>query len=66
VLLKCKETQRCRENFFDNKWLHITEEIALKNTITYAKITELKFLGKFLYKCKLENQVGKNCAQFNG
>jgi len=30
--------------FFNNKWLHINEEIALKKTISRVKITELKIV----------------------
>jgi len=30
--------------FFNNKWLHINEEMALKKTISCVKITELKMV----------------------
>ena len=44
ILLKYKETQKWREQFFNSKWLHINEELALKKTVSCAKITELKIL----------------------
>jgi hypothetical protein len=31
ILLKGNETQKLRETFLNNKWLHINEEIAYKN-----------------------------------
>jgi len=30
VLFKCKKTQRWRETFLNNEWLHINEKIAHK------------------------------------
>lgn len=69
ILLKCKETWKWREQFFNNKWLHINEEMALKKTIIFAKSTELKiFFGKFLCKINVNGKTKekKNCANFSG
>lgn len=51
-LLQRNETQKWQEKFLHNKWLHIHEEIAYKQIITGNKITELKSVGKCLYKVK--------------
>ena len=45
----------------NDKWLSVNEEVAHKKIISCTKVTELKNLGKFLYKlkCRLVNQVKK-------
>jgi hypothetical protein len=42
MLLKCKETQKWKAEFLNDKWLPINEETARKITISYNKITELR------------------------
>lgn len=42
VLLKCNGTQKWQEKFWNNKRLHVNEQIAHKKIITCTKITELK------------------------
>jgi len=39
-LLQCNETQKWQQQFLDNEWLHIYEEIAYKKIIGGNKITE--------------------------
>jgi hypothetical protein len=51
-LLQCNETKKWQEQFLDNKWLHIHEEIAYKKIIGGNEITELNNLGKYLYRVK--------------
>lgn len=57
ILLRCKETERWIDNFFNEKCLQISEEIVHIEIIIWGKITELKKTGKFFYKseCKWEN-----------
>jgi hypothetical protein len=56
MLLKCEEAQKRREQFLNNKWLHINEETACKNIISCKNITELKKRYIFIQS---ERQVGK-------
>lgn len=62
ILLKCKETQRWREQFLSDKYLYEKKEIRRK--ISCNNIAELKKkVGKFLYELKLkwESEVKKRC-----
>jgi hypothetical protein len=52
--------------FYNDRWLYINEETAHKKVISFTKITELKNLGRFLYKliCKWKNHVEKMVQGF--
>jgi hypothetical protein len=60
ILLKCKETQRWREKFLNDKYIYEKKEITRKQ-INCNNIAKLKKKGKFGYKLKLkwENEVKK-------
>ena len=59
IFLKYEDIQRRKENFMENTWLQIWEEIPHKKTVSCTKVTEFKNVGKFLFKLKFkkENQV---------
>jgi len=61
LLLKCTKTKRWREEFPNNKWPNINEEIALRKLRTCNKYTELRNISTLHYtiKCKWENQMKK-------
>jgi hypothetical protein len=46
-LLKNKQTQTWQEKFWNDKWIHMNEEIAYKKITSCTKTTELKNLGNF-------------------
>jgi hypothetical protein len=52
ILLKCNQTQACREQFVNNTWLHISEEISHQKVGSFNTILEIKNVGKFLEKIK--------------
>lgn len=66
IFLNYKETQSWKEQFYNDRWLHMNEETAHKKVITCTKITELKNLGIFLCKliCKWKNHVEKMVQGF--
>jgi hypothetical protein len=43
---------RWREQFLDNRWLHISKEIVYKKTVSCNETLSLKILGKIVYKVK--------------
>jgi hypothetical protein len=47
IFLKCKERERWREQFLNDKWLYINEEIARKNIIICTKVTIKKMQVKY-------------------
>jgi hypothetical protein len=52
VFPDCKEMQRWRKQFLNEKWLHINDKTAHNKIISCSKIPEFKKLGKLLYKFK--------------
>jgi hypothetical protein len=48
ILLKRKETHRWREQFLNDKWLCINEEMQSQKITNANNVTEFKNLGKFL------------------
>jgi hypothetical protein len=66
-LLKCIKTQKLREKFLNDEWLHINREEVYQKIIGNKKFRKLKTFGKCLYKlkCSLENIV-KNCEISEG
>jgi hypothetical protein len=58
ILLKCSETRKWRERFFNRKWLIVNEEVTYKR-INYTNVVELENIGKYLYRirCNWENKI---------
>jgi hypothetical protein len=59
LLLKCPETRKWKEQSLSIKWLIVNEEVAYKRTINCTNATELKNIGKYLFKTrrKWENTI---------
>ncbi|KDR17814.1 hypothetical protein L798_08243 [Zootermopsis nevadensis] len=57
ILLKCTETGRWREQLLRNKWFTVGEELAFKKILSTTNDTEVRDLGKFLYKVRCKRQV---------
>lgn len=58
-MLKCSETQTCREQPLNTKWPHTNEILALRKILRGKNVTEPTTLGALAskFKCKWDIQL---------
>jgi hypothetical protein len=48
ILLKCKESNKWREEWANSNWLNINEDLVYKRIICCTNVNRIKLLGKYL------------------
>jgi hypothetical protein len=57
ILLKCSETRKWREQFLNNKWLNINEDVAYKIIINCTNAVELINKGNACIKLYVTGRI---------
>jgi hypothetical protein len=52
ILLKCKESKKWREEWANNNWPNINEDLVYNKIICCTNVNRIKLLGKYLFKVK--------------